>query len=534
MKSLSPARTLFILLTLFLWNIDASSQRTPGDLSQAHASLDGIGNCKKCHETTNNKATSNQCLACHVEIKANMNARKGLHGSPEALSKSCVACHSEHHGRNFSIKRIDKRNFDHRRTGFALEGEHAKQACTACHNSKRISNPKFKNKPGTFMGLSKECLNCHTDFHQGKLSTKCNDCHGFDTFKKSIGFDHSTTRFPLLGQHKKVDCLKCHKTEIINGKVVQRFKGLAFSNCTACHQDVHKNKFGQDCKKCHTELSFHFNKSMKAFNHDKTAFKLIGQHKFVDCKECHKTSMTAPIKHDRCIDCHKDFHKGEFVRNGMNQDCSQCHTNQGFSPSTFTIERHNQTRFKLEGAHMATQCSSCHKKQNGWTFRKMGNNCVDCHKNIHEGRMADKFMQGGKCTNCHNVSSWKSVTFDHNQTRFKLDGGHQKAACSACHFRRNEMGRRVQLFAGTAKDCISCHNEPHRGQFAVNGKTDCQKCHTTSDWHKTTFDHNTSRFKLDGGHKGLKCGECHKPATDAKGKYIQYKFEDISCSKCHG
>jgi hypothetical protein len=524
----------FLLTVLFLAiSFHLSAQISPGDLSKSHANLEGVSNCTQCH-SVGNKVTREKCLDCHKEIKANILAKKGYHSSPEAMRKNCAECHTDHHGKEFNMIKLNKKLFNHNLTGFVLKGEHAKQECKACHNSDNIQDPKFKKKPSTFMGLKQECLTCHEDYHQGKLSSKCTECHGFDTFKKATGFDHSKTKFPLLGKHQTVKCVDCHKIEIINGKKFQKFNGLKFANCTACHEDVHKNKFGQDCKRCHTEESFFFNKSMKAFDHDKTDFKLIGEHRQVDCKECHKTGkLTDPIKHDQCQDCHKDFHKGEFThRDGTKPDCNQCHTNNGFTPSTFSIEKHNK-KFKLEGAHLATSCMGCHKKEGTWTFRKMGKRCVDCHKNEHEGKIEDKFMPNKDCSICHNVVNWKKVKFDHDKTGYKLEGEHAQIACAECHYGKNENGVRTQQFKGMTKECSSCHKDSHAGQFAVNGKTDCSRCHGFDKFENSKFDHNTSRFKLDGAHATAKCEQCHKPVMDNKGKYIQYKFNDIACVTCH-
>jgi len=525
-------RILQILSIFILLGFNVSAQISPGDLSKVHAYLEGVSNCTKCHDV-GNKVTREKCLFCHNDIRQNIAAKKGYHASADVNGKECVVCHNEHHGRNFQIIRFDKKTFDHRKTGFDLKGAHAKQECKACHKPEFISDARLKTKPTTYLGLKQECLSCHADYHQGKLSSKCTNCHGFDSFKNATGFDHSKTHFPLLGQHKNVKCIDCHKTEIINGKPVQKFKGLQFENCTACHEDVHNNKFGQNCKKCHTEESFHFNKGMKVFDHDKTNFKLLGEHKLVECKLCHKTSLTAPLKHDRCTDCHADYHKKDFAKNGISPDCNQCHTNNGFTPSTFTIEKHNTSKFKLEGAHLATPCMACHKKQGNWTFKNMGRKCVDCHKNEHKGFIDEKYFPNEDCTVCHNVTNWKSVNFDHNKTKFKLEGSHANQACSACHYRKNENGIRTQQFSGTSQECSSCHKDSHVNQFAVNGKTDCTRCHGFVAWEKSKFDHNTSRFKLDGEHVNVECAACHKSVMNEKGKYIQYKFNNIECSNCH-
>jgi len=523
---------LFIFGIFFLSTQYATAQISPGELSNTHAYLEGVSNCTKCH-TVGNKVTREKCLTCHQIIKTNILARKGYHASKEVTGKQCVACHNEHHGRNFQIIRFDRKTFIHSKTGFVLKGAHARQDCKNCHKSEFITDARLKKKASTFMGLNQRCLTCHEDYHRGKMSSKCTNCHNFESFKKVTGFDHNTTRFPLLGSHRTVACEKCHKTEIVNGKPRQKFRGVEFANCTACHRDVHDNKFGQNCKKCHSEESFHAVKGMKTFDHDKTDFKLVGKHDLLACKACHKKSLTAPIRHDHCTSCHADYHHGEFAKKGISPDCNQCHNNNGFTPSAYTIEKHNLTKFKLEGAHLATPCMACHKKQGKWTFSNMGSRCIDCHKNIHKGFMQDKFIANDNCKLCHEVSSWKKVTFDHSKTKFKLDGAHAKILCSECHYAKNDKGIRVQKFTGLSVECASCHKNSHVGQFDVNGKTDCVKCHTSESWVKTKFDHNTSRFKLDGAHATVECKECHKEVTDEKGKYIQYKYKSIECAVCH-
>lgn len=522
-----------LLLFLFTGIVNHSwSQISPGNLCNVHSHLEGISNCTKCHDV-GNKVTREKCLACHADIKLSIASKKGYHASTESMSKNCVVCHNDHHGKEFKIIRFDKKLFDHSKSGFELKGVHAKKECNDCHKPEFIKNERLKKKTTTYLGLKQECITCHADFHQAKLSAKCNTCHSFDSFKKATGFDHSKTHFPLLGQHKTLECVACHKTVMVNGHKAQNFDGLEFNNCTGCHKDVHDNKFGQNCKQCHTEESFHFNKTMKAFDHNKTDFKLIGLHNKVDCKQCHKSSLTAPLKHDKCNNCHADYHKGDFAKKGISPDCNECHNNFGFTPSTFTIEKHNKTKFKLEGAHMASACMACHKQQKEWKFSKMGSKCVDCHTNVHKGFIREKFMPDENCAICHNVKNWKSITFDHNKTDYKLENAHTTIACNTCHYRRNENGIKTQLFNKTSKTCSSCHKDSHMGQFEVDGKTDCIRCHGTDDFHKSKYDHNTSRFKLDGEHEKVKCDKCHKPTMDKKGKYIQYKFKSIECATCH-
>lgn len=512
-----------------------TAQISPGDLSNAHAYLEGVSNCTKCH-SVGNKVTNENCLACHPEIKANQAVRKGYHGSSEVMGKNCYSCHNEHHGRKFRLIDFNKKTFDHRKTGFEKKGVHATLDCAECHNADRIVDPKLKKKKTTFLGLNKTCLTCHDDYHQGKMSANCSECHSFESFENPKPFDHNKTHFPLLGKHKTLSCKQCHKEEVVNGKTRQGFKNLKYANCNACHQDVHENKFGQNCKKCHQETSFKQIRTGNTFNHDLTNFPLLGLHRQLECVQCHKSgNMTKPLKHGRCSDCHKDIvHKGEFAVNGKSPDCSQCHDNNGFEVSTYTLERHNASQFKLAGAHEATPCIACHQKDGEWHFRNIGKKCVDCHKSEHQGFISEEFYSKGNCSNCHTESNWRTISaFDHNRTKFKLDGKHAELACRDCHYAKNAQGARIQKFAGLSTDCNGCHQDEHAGQFMENGKTDCSKCHKTNSWLDSKFDHDSSRFKLDGAHVGVACAKCHKLVTTPNGTYVEYKFNDIQCSRCH-
>ena len=87
-----------ILSTLFLAKLHA--QISPGDLTKAHADLEGIFKCTQCH-ILGDKVSNDKCLECHKEIKSRIDQKKGYHASREVRGKDCAVCHSEHHGRNF-------------------------------------------------------------------------------------------------------------------------------------------------------------------------------------------------------------------------------------------------------------------------------------------------------------------------------------------------------------------------------------------------------------------------------------------------
>ena len=511
--------------------INAEAQISPGELTKAHEHLEGIKNCTKCH-VLGEKETTSKCLECHTEIQQLITANHGYHASVEVKGKKCAECHGEHFGREFEMVRFNTETFNHQITGYILEGKHAELECISCHKPELIKNPVSQKKGQTFLGLETNCLSCHADYHQNTLSQNCVSCHNQSKFRPATGFNHAQTNFPLIGKHIAVDCKKCHKITLKNNAEFQEFSGIKFENCTRCHTDVHQNKFGNDCRKCHDEFSFTQVKSMGTFNHDNTNFPLEGKHKNLDCKKCHKSSLTQPVKHRFCTDCHLDYHEKQFQKNGISPDCSACHNVNFFTPSDFTITKHNQTDFKLEGAHLATPCFSCHKKQEKWIFSSLGKTCISCHENVHKKHISEKYIPENNCSFCHSVEVWNEISFNHSLTNFELLGEHKKANCRACHFK--EIGGLIsQKFKELGEQCESCHQDIHFRQFAENGENRCERCHTFNNWKPEKFDHNKARFILDGEHAGLDCVKCHKPTDGLIQNYIVYKFEDITCAACH-
>lgn len=391
------------------------------------------------------------------------------------------------------------------------------------------------------MGVGTGCLNCHVDYHMKTLSSDCLSCHNPDAFKPATNFNHDRAKFKLSGKHKEVDCLKCHKVEMADGKKFQQFTGVKFSSCTNCHKDPHQNRFGQICNQCHSEESFKIQKGLEKFDHNKTHYKLEEKHLTVNCKACHKTNFTDPIKFGKCTDCHADYHKSQFTKNGIAPDCTPCHTVKGFNYFNYTFEQHNSGNFPLHGSHIAVPCTECHKKQKEWSFKGLGLTCQDCHTDIHKAFIESKFYPAANCTICHNDGGWNNVSFDHSKTDFALTGAHSKQICRACHMTldssgvilRDSKGNMLQKFSGFSKGCFDCHTDNHFKQFDKNGITTCTDCHQTDNWKATKFDHNKTAFKLDGKHVNVPCAKCHKPQKKGSGFYVVYKIKEFKCESCH-
>jgi len=525
-------KLLHITILFTLVAMISEAQISPGDLSTQHSELEGMANCTKCH-VLGGKVANEKCLECHKELKIRVDQKKGYHASEEVNNKNCATCHSDHHGRNFSMIRFKQDEFEHQLTGYTLSGKHTKIDCRECHKPDHIQKSELKKNANTFLGLGQECLSCHEDYHQKTLPTDCASCHTTEAFSPSK-FNHNKADFALVGKHKDVSCVKCHKMEKRNGKDFQRFNDIPFENCTNCHKDVHEGKFGVNCTECHSEASFSVAGASKGFNHNMTGFELTGKHRNVDCKQCHVSSFTNPIPHSKCSSCHQDYHKKEFVKNSVSPDCAECHTVNSFSASQYTLEKHKVSKFPLEGAHLATPCIACHKQETRWSFKSNGDKCVNCHKDVHLGFIDEQYYPNQSCESCHSINQWQENHFNHDLTKFKLSGVHAKQNCMACHKSDNSMGENeYEKFQNLSNACASCHEDVHHQQFEKEGTTQCQECHKFESWNSRDFDHNKTAFKLDGKHVQVDCAGCHKK-TEAQGEvYVLYKIKKFRCIDCH-
>lgn len=548
-------RHLFYSLLLIIYSLTFSTklhaQLSPGDLHKSHANLEGIENCTKCHES-GQQLNPQKCLQCHTILKQRIDNNKGLHANSDY--RQCENCHVEHQGRDYDlIYWQDGRDaFDHSKTGYTLKGKHSKLKCEDCHKAANIREIELfkkneKDPQRTFLGLQQACLSCHHDEHRGQLEKDCLTCHNMDSWKPAPKFNHNKTGYPLTGRHKNVKCAQCHKT-VTDNKFSDddsfiRFAQVKHNLCTDCHQDVHNNKFGPTCTQCHNTSGWQ-NYNEKSFNHNKTRYPLKGKHAALQCESCHKPGQPLRIaRFQNCMDCHSDFHQGQFARRSQKGACEECHTVNGFSPSLFSITDHQKTDFQLQGSHLAVPCFACHKtitsrasRVKTIQFQFTAHQCINCHQDVHKGQTT-RFVSKQKssedqCAYCHNVESWRNVSFDHSKTGFILEGRHLTTACSSCHWQENSAD---WTFKSVAKECSSCHQDVHGGQFrTADNRVDCARCHTSVDWLAEKFDHEKDAgFSLKGGHRFVPCSGCHK-AEDRNGiKVVRYKPLNTKCESCH-
>jgi hypothetical protein len=479
-------------------------------LEQAHAK---VSPCTKCHTKTSplGKAqflgTSTACNACHKDPHAGK------------FTADCKRCHSVSEWKTF-----DRKAFDHQLARFPLTGKHVDVACEKCHTG---APPAWK--PLQFA----TCDACHQDPHKGAFKPKaCSACH--DTASWEAAADAMKTNHPklsLANGHARVACKTCHD----RGNDKPPSKG---SKCESCHRPVHLATFGNRCESCHASIKWvGLPESIGRENHGKTRYKLEARHVTVDCAKCHlKTKPQAQrfknLAFDTCATCHPDSHKGEFAAR-KNGECAQCHTVAGFAPTTFGVAEHATTTYPLDGKHAATPCRACHKNpapRLAWNLP--AKQCADCHANPHGTQFAKEMSQGG-CAKCHTALDWHQPNIDHST--WPLVGAHARTACAACHGEQ-KAGAQPASYRGIPRDCEGCHDDIHAGQFTQTQPAKaCKTCHDATTFKiGKTFDHNKTRYPLDGKHVGLACDKCHTSVALRNGATaVRWRLGYAECRDCH-
>jgi nitrate/TMAO reductase-like tetraheme cytochrome c subunit len=147
--------------------------------------------------------------------------------------------------------------------------------------------------------------------------------------------------------------------------------------------------------------------------------------------------------------------------------------------------------------------------------------------------LKQEFLPENNCQSCHNSERWSAISFNHDKTKFQLLGKHLKAACSNCHYDKKVSEKKNIIFSSLTADCETCHTDNHFGQFRINDKSDCVRCHTFENWKPEKFDHNKTKFKLEGAHLKAECSKCHKVNVKNEKPFVIYKIEDFRCVVCH-
>jgi hypothetical protein len=264
------------------------------------------------------------------------------HGSiTEGLD--CSLCHTPQGWKVLSDK--GAKGFDHARTGFPLTGRHGQTPCTGCHHAAEK--------------ITRQCVGCHKDAHEGRLGSDCSKCHSSLSWQGVRSFDrHRLTRLPLSGMHALVECSACHR------QTTGRQWSSPPADCYACHDkdyrraDIHPlhvggngnppaRPFPHDCAQCHRANAW--------------APAIVSPSALRDLVVPSVNGLTrAPASHEalfpiqqgahraaRCDDCHASERVVQAVR------CTGCHAH---NPVSLQTQHKKLTASVSEGG-----CLACHR-----------------------------------------------------------------------------------------------------------------------------------------------------------------------------
>ena len=499
------------------------------ELSGAHAQL----RCRQCHEPRHVRAADVQSMQPSERGRTFLGlgtACASCHRDPHtpSLGSTCTDCHDQ------SDWNAAQQAFDHSRARFPLHGAHARVACAQCHPTAR------QGELASFRGVRfRLCTDCHEDPHTGAMGepNTCTRCHA-EAAWDHLRFDHAThapRTFPLDGAHAALTCARCH------GEASDESPQAA---CASCHRDAHAPSLGSDCARCHSTSSWTRTAALQrdlSF-HDRTNYPLRGAHRQVDCNSCHDPRKPLrlryrPIAHAVCSDCHQDPHRGELAQRPDHGACESCHDVDGFTPPRFGLPQHAQTRFPLDGSHVAVPCAGCHRappEEPG--FRVEDRACATCHTDPHGGQFSDAAGPMA-CDACHTTAAFSPSTFDaerHAGTGFALVGGHHKP-CARCHGAppaTPAAPEPVVQFAHRPSDCGDCHRDWHHAQFRRRA---CRDCHQGQSFRTAPgFHHEATAFPLEGAHARVDCSACHHTARFSDGRSGQiFALGPRLCGECH-
>lgn len=479
-------------LVVFLGLASAILARAPlpAGLAVGHAALPELARLTGCAQCHSEEGLDAGCLGCHDEIAAQFARGEGYHAylRETADGGRCTGCHLEHYGDRFEVagevawRDLGRDGFAHPHVEFALAGAHDRLECEGCHEPElapAVHTGEFPElvRARTFLGLAQECTRCHEDVHAGGLSPVCTECHDQEAFRPAPLFDHDE-HFALGCAHERVECRLCHVIPEAAANGLAEKRSLPFAEvrgveCLECHESPHRAEFSADCFECHRK--------------------------------------------DACL-----------WRDGRER---------------MTAALHRETGFPLEAPHAEVRCEECHSDLPGYPerypdpalpgYRRAPQSCEGCHEDEHRGQFAGRFA---RCRDCHSAQRFVPAEFgiaDHGV--WPLDGAHRAVGCNECHV--IPAGSDHRRYAGLAKECASCHRDPHLAQFQESrGGMDCTRCHTSPDeWSAGGFDHDRdSRFTLAGDHREVPCAECHASSVLPDGHtVVHYRPLGRECQDCH-
>src|SRR6266446_5103682 len=317
---------------------------------------------------------------------------------------------------------------------------------------------------------------------------------GFAAGPTRLNFDHLTTGFELIGQHRDLPCEACHANAMFQGTP---------RDCAACHgigtavrataKPANHILSTDQCASCHTPIAWN-----PAVNFDHTQVR-------GSCSTCHNgvqaqgKGPTHIVTDLECDACHTTLSWGGamFSHVGVTNNCASCHNGvsaTGMPPT------------HIPSGTPPTPCEGCHSSTNFATFA-----------GTHINHLAVTAMT---CASCHETANYLGMRPSTNTTaadsrpNATLDALHPKSGdCSTCHDTVTFAGSAVRPpnHIPTNAPCSQCHTTA--GVYALysvtgthQGVTGCLTCHGSTV--ATTFA-NVTIVSTPGNHMPIGALDCN-------------------------
>ena len=284
-------------------------------------------------------------------------------------------------------------------------------------------------------------------------------------------FDHMTTGFELLGQHRDLPCESCHANAIFKGtpKACANCHGVGTAIRATSKPSDHILSSDQ-CGACHTPIAW-----KPAVNFDHTQVR-------GSCSSCHNgvQAQGKPPNHIitdlECDACHTtlSWSGAMFTHQGVNGGCAACHNNVSAAGPP-------ANHIPIASGAAATPCEACHSPSNFSTWQG--------------GTINHLAVTALSCASCHETANYLGMHASTNTTaadsrpNTTLDPKHPATGdCGQCH------------------DTTTFANSALRPANHIPTNAPCVQCHTTAG--------NYALYSVTGVHQGVTdCLACHGPGT---------------------
>jgi hypothetical protein len=390
-------------------------------------------------------------------------------------------------------------------------------------------------------------------------------------------FDHTSTGFPLRGQHQNLKCEQCHLSGVFEGTPracsVCHIQGNPRSAMymPANHIPLQSSVFrSADCSDCHTENSFggaHFSHSNVS-----ASSAVVASTGYGSCITCHNgTNATGkPAKGHPQTNA-----TGGAALSMLGFSCDVCHSRASFAGAFAT--------FPIGHIPTGQACSLCHSGGYSLTLTQMVHtgitgNCTVCHAADAPATNALQFTMTFGTASGYPVTLEPTSQNYHPPTSSFPSHFTISESCEACHktpttpmapmAAAGGFAGGVMTHAGITSGCARCHyNGSTPGDIAFLGITAkgppgtawavgaanhipiagaaCEACHSPTSTSTGGFKINASPQLSASGHavvSSVPCATCHATGAAFYGvtglvtqlsNHIPIGSASCSASGCH-